>query len=240
MNKHFPFDSAMKSDNVGLLIGSMDTNVDKVLLALDCTDATIDTAISLGAQLIITHHPVIYDPIFNVETDSVVYRLINNGISVISAHTNLDNSKGGVNDCLADTLNLTDIKTVDTGEELFIRKGNLKKSLTPKDFALFLKEKLGITPRFNIGGKVIKKVLLCGGSGSDLLEVAIKENCDAFVTADVKYHFFLSAIKNGITLFDCGHFHTENVVILPLKKLLEDNFNGIEFFSFTTPTVDEV
>ncbi|WP_052446679.1 Nif3-like dinuclear metal center hexameric protein [Candidatus Soleaferrea massiliensis] len=105
-----PFSLAESWDNPGLLIGGEELPVKKVLLAMDATDAVAEEAVSKRAELIVTHHPVIFSPIKRVEADSVVYKLIRNGISVISAHTNLDIAAGGVNDALAETLGLEQIE----------------------------------------------------------------------------------------------------------------------------------
>ena len=112
LNEFAPFDTACDFDNAGLLIGAKDAEVDKCIIALDCTEAVVDEAIQKGAQLIITHHPVIFSGLKSVLADSLVYRLIENNISVISAHTNLDIADGGVNDCLAKALGLKDVKKI--------------------------------------------------------------------------------------------------------------------------------
>lgn len=240
LDQRFPFSSAMSIDNVGLLIGDSDSEVTKVLVCLDLTSLSLEKAINIGAELIVTHHPVIFEALSEITADSLVYKAIKNNISVISAHTNLDNGVGGVNDCLAEVLGLENIKKVDTGEELIIRKGALASPLSPEAFGKFLKEKLNITPRFNLGGKNIKNILVCGGSGGSHINSLISENCDALVTADVKYHLFLDAAEKEITLFDCGHFHTENLVVKPLTQLLSSAFENIEFTCFEDSLVTEV
>ena len=113
MNELAPFDMAKKEDNVGLLIGSKDNPVSKVLLAMDATHKVIEEAIKIGAELIVTHHPIIFNPLARIESESVVYAMIRNGISAISAHTNLDIAGGGVNDCLAQRLGLENIRALD-------------------------------------------------------------------------------------------------------------------------------
>ena len=118
INEIAPFSLAEDWDNVGLLIGSKDQQAARVLTALDATDAVIDEAAQWGAQLIVTHHPVIFSPLKAIPADSTVYRLIRQGIGVISAHTNLDIADGGVNDQLARLLGLTDLRPLKvTAEE---------------------------------------------------------------------------------------------------------------------------
>ncbi|MEG2429898.1 MAG: Nif3-like dinuclear metal center hexameric protein, partial [Oscillospiraceae bacterium] len=110
INKLAPFETAMSFDNCGLLIGNPNQTVKNCIFALDITNNVIDSAIEKQAQLIITHHPVIFDRLANIPENSVVYRLIQNNISVISAHTNLDIAKNGVNDTLAKLCGLEKFK----------------------------------------------------------------------------------------------------------------------------------
>lgn len=117
-----PFDTAEPWDNSGLLLGNMDAPVGGVLVALDATVPVADEARALGANLIVTHHPVIFDPVRRVDSDSALWRLIASGISVISAHTNLDMAPGGVNDALAQRLGLTDVRPFDTTRRVPFKK----------------------------------------------------------------------------------------------------------------------
>ena len=227
----FPFSSACEWDNSGLLVGNKNATVTKVIIALDCTDSVINEAEATGAELIITHHPVIFPEVNSVLTDSLLHRLISNNISVISAHTNLDKGKGGVNDCLAKTLVLQNIETIKADNDFCIKIGNTEKAFTPDEFAKYVGDKLGIVPRYCIGNKNVEKVAVCGGSGGDFLGAAINAGADAYVSADIKHHVFLDAAHQGITLIDCGHFATEDTVIEPLKALLQNNFPEITFIS---------
>ncbi|MEG1994493.1 MAG: Nif3-like dinuclear metal center hexameric protein, partial [Oscillospiraceae bacterium] len=110
INSFAPFNSAEDFDNVGLLVGNKNAEVKKVLVCLDCTDEIISEAIDLGANLVITHHPVIFSPLKKMVSDSIVYRLVQNSISVISAHTNLDIAPMGVADSLAEKMELKNIQ----------------------------------------------------------------------------------------------------------------------------------
>ncbi|MBR5011347.1 MAG: Nif3-like dinuclear metal center hexameric protein [Clostridia bacterium] len=231
LNDFAPFDTACDFDNAGLLIGEKDAEVDKCIVALDCTEAVVDEAIQKGAQLIITHHPVIFSGLKSVLADSLVYRLIENNISVISAHTNLDIADGGVNDCLAKALGLKEIKKIVCDDGFSFKCGQLNDDISPESFAKYVGEKLNFSPRFTVGKKKIKTVAVCGGSGGDLFPTAIKNGCDALVTADVKHNFFIDAAAQGFTLIDCGHFNTEDVVIEPLKELLSEKFGDVQFFT---------
>lgn len=231
LNELCPFDTASDFDNAGLLIGDKNATVTKAVIALDCTESAINKAIDTGAQLIITHHPVIFGGIKNVLSDSIVYRLIKNGISVISAHTNLDIADGGVNDCLAKALGLTEIQKIVCDDGFSFRIGALGREYSPADFAKYAGEKLNFSPRFTVGKKAVGRVAVCGGSGGDMLANAVSAGADAYLTADVKHNVFIEAANIGITLIDCGHFSTEDVVIEPLKKALCDKFSDILFIT---------
>ncbi len=233
----FPFGSACDFDNVGLLIGKSEKEVKTAVIALDCTDAVIDAAINNEAELIITHHPVIFDPLKSVTDDDIALRLIKNGISVISAHTNMDMGNGGVNDCLCEALEIKNTEKLICSDGFVIRKGALKSRMTADEFVAFAKNKLGIKPRYNRGKNSVLNVVLCSGSGGDMLNEAINTGADALITADVKHHIFLEAEHKGISVFDCGHFHTENVVIKPLTEKLSRRFTDIKFIPYTDSVV---
>ena len=143
LNEFAPFDTACDFDNAGLLIGGKDAEVVKFIVALDCTEAVVDEAIQKGAQLIITHHPVIFSGLKSVLADSLVYRLIENNVSVISAHTNLDIADGGVNDCLAKALELNDVKKIVCDDGFSFKCGQLNDVLTPEAFAKYVGKSFG-------------------------------------------------------------------------------------------------
>lgn len=228
LNVLFPVDTACDFDNVGLLIGDGNADVDNALIALDCTIDTVEKAIEMQCQLIITHHPVIFSPLKNIKAGTVVYELIKNGISVISMHTNLDIGENGVNDCLCRALMLERITSY-TANDGFLLKYGFTPCILANDFALKLHSLLGARVKFVDAGKKIEKVLVCSGSGGDFLSDAINGNFDALVTADIKHHHFLIAKDNGISLFDVGHFNTEDVVIEPLKEILQKNIPDVSF-----------
>ncbi len=230
LNEKFPTDTACDFDNVGLLVGDKNAKITKVLIALDCTSLAIDEAIKNGCNLIITHHPVIFEPLKNVLKGGIVYKLIENNISVISMHTNLDIGVGGVNDCLCEVLSPETIETVIASDGYALKKCNVSPILSD-DLADVLKSHLSGSVKYMPTEKPIETVLVCSGSGGNFIEDAIKFNCDALITADVKHSQFLLAQHYGIALFDAGHFNTEDVVIEPLKNLLSKEFN-MEFITY--------
>lgn len=226
----------MDFDNTGILVGDRNREVSCALLALDCTPAVVEQAKQLGAQLIVTHHPVIFHPLKRVNEDAVVYQLIRSDIAVISAHTNLDIAQGGVNDALASAIGLRDCRGLEllneqTGAWLG-RIGTLPEPLFPEAFAAHVKSCLNAASvKFAAAPRAIHTVALCSGSGADCLDAAISAGADALLTSEVKQHEYLAAAAAGISIFDAGHFDTEDIVIEPLRDYLAKEIPDVHFFT---------
>lgn len=231
-----PFWLTMDFDNTGILVGDRNREVSCALLALDCTPAVVEQARQLGAQLIITHHPVIFHPLKRVNEDAVVYQLIRSDIAVISAHTNLDIAQGGVNDALVNAIGLRDCRGLEllneqTGAWLG-RIGTLPEPLSPEAFAAHVKSCLNAASvKFAAAPRAIHTVALCSGSGADCLDAAISAGADALLTSEVKQHEYLAAAAAGISIFDAGHFDTEDIVIEPLRDYLAKEIPDVHFFT---------
>ena len=233
-----PRSMKMDWDNVGLNCGHSDRPVSKVLLALDPFPHVCREAKQWGADLLVTHHALIWKPGF-VTDESVwgrsVLFLIENGIAHINAHTNLDQAPCGVNQVLAQRLGLADIQVIDAcgTDEDGNAWGLLRSGEVPQqplcDFLCHVKESLNCEGlRYVDGGKPVRKVAVGGGScGGEMMD-ALKAGCDTFVTADIKYNQFWDAHDFGINLIDAGHFHTENPVIPVLAEKLAAQFPEIE------------
>ena len=232
LDEKYDFSSALPYDNVGLLVGDGREKVTGVLVCLDLTDEAITEAVKKGANLIVTHHPVIFDPLKTVTEQSLVYRLIRNGISVISAHTNLDQADGGVNDALAETLGLTNIEKIADGEGFMYRIGELDEPVSSEELAKLVGEKLNLPVKYVGSAAFIKRVAVCGGSGGSMLADVLGAGVDAFVTADVKHNVFMDAHAAGITLIDAGHFNTEDVITDLLCDALKEAFSDIDISSY--------
>ena len=218
----------MDWDNVGLLCGSKQTEVTKILVALDPFEGVCREAADMGAELIVTHHPLIFQPAKSVTDETSIGRsimfLCRHGISAVNAHTNLDVAPGGVNDVLAVKLGLQNIVTLESG---LLRCGDaVEQSL--ETFLTAVKDRLGCAGlRYVHGGRSVQKVAVGGGScASEMLE-AIEAGCDTFVTADVTYNQFWDAQDLGLNLIDAGHFHTENPVVPVLAEKLQAAFPEI-------------
>ena len=223
-----PFETQMDSDNSGFLVGSASQCVNTILFALDVTSAVIDEAVSLGAQLIITHHPLMFAPVHSLTDDTcegrIIRRLVRENISLISAHTNLDQAIGGINDTLAEQCGLTEI----SGEGFF-RCGLLPDPLSAADFAAHLRQCLhGEIRLMGPAGTLIRKVGLCSGGGSDFWTFEADAGCDAFVSGEIRHHHALAMAESGIVAFECGHFNTEEPGIRALALALQNVINTIE------------
>lgn len=229
LNEKFPISTAEDFDNVGLLIGDENALVNTCVIALDCTKAVIGQAKNKGAQLIITHHPVIFEPLKAITADSIPALCIKNGISVISMHTNMDTGQSGVNDALCATLKLKDVKAIHAQDGYLLKSGDLPEKMTAEALAKYVSEKLGAPVRYTCGDGEISTALVCSGSGGSFLEDALRLKAQAFITGDVKHNVFLEAADNGLTLIDAGHFYTEDVIVEPLCKMLSARFPEITF-----------
>ncbi len=217
-----PFNTAEEWDNSGLLVGDENKIVNRIIFALDCTNAVIEQAISCGADLVITHHPVIFKPISEVSADSLVYKLIKNDLSIICAHTNYDKAIEGVNDILCYSVELEKFVHIDG---TCLNVGELSSEMNSDEFAKFVKSKLNGIVRYNSIEKSVKRVAVCSGSGSDYLALAKELSCDALLTGDGSHHSFLDADEMGILLVCAGHFETENIAIKPLADKIRNNYD---------------
>lgn len=227
-----PISLKMDFDNVGHLVGCKDDEVSRVIVALDITDEVIDEAISEGAQLIVSHHPLFFG-LKNVVSDDLtgrkIIKLIQNGISAICMHTNLDAAEGGVNTCLSKACGITEpIKLYNRPDNIGYY-GEIEAPMEFNEYLSFVKSALSTNGlRYVDSCKVVKKIAVVGGSGGDDMDRAIELGCDTFITADLKYHKFIAAKESGLNLIDGDHFCTENVVVPALEKRLSEYFPEIQ------------
>ena len=233
LNELAPVSMKMDFDNVGILVGNGTNEVKKCLIALDITSDVIEEAINIGADLIVSHHPLIFDAQKTVlENDLLggkLYRLIKNSVSAICMHTNLDIAEGGVNDALMSSLNCSASDTLD--DDRCGRIGEYENPIAFGEFLLLCKTALNTKGlRYVSAGKQVKKLAVMGGSGGGALYEAVKKGCDTYVTADIKYNQFLDAKELGINLIDADHFCTENVVVPVLYERLKNAFPDVDFF----------
>lgn len=227
-----PFSAQEEWDNSGFLIGDENREVTKVLMALDCTNEVLEAAKAMGCELVITHHPIIFGAIKQVKCGSEVYTAVNNGLSVICAHTSYDVASGGVSDILADTLSAKNTTKSPSG---ILTLGEVEKT-TVGEFAEFVKKTLSANVRACLTDKTVSKVAFCGGAGSDYLCEAKETGCDLLVTGDAGHHDFLDAAALGIGLIAAGHFETEAISVKPLCDRLQKKFENVKFTVFEQKT----
>lgn len=228
----FPLALQMGFDNSGLQTGHPEAKVKRALLALDITEAVIKEAIDSEAELIISHHPLIFSPLKSVTdldpTGRKLLQLAENHIAAISMHTNLDIAEGGVNDVLIRLLGAESEAALD-GEGCG-RVGTLPETLPLAEFLTRCKAVLHSSGlRYLDCGRAVRRIAVMGGSGGEAIGEAVRLGCDTYVTADIKYHQFLEAQELGINLIDGDHFGTENPVIPYLAAKLSGKFEDVEF-----------
>ena len=222
-----PPELAESWDNNGLLCGRIDAPVTRVLVALDPFLPAAQEAAEWGAELLLTHHPLIFRPAASVTDETAVGKtllyLIEHGVAAINAHTCLDRAPGGVNDTLAQTLGLTEI----CGDDLW--RGGMVPAQSLPDFAAHVREALGAAGvRIADAGRPVHRVAVCGGAGMDYLQAVAAAGYDTYVTGDVKYNGFRDAADLGVNLIDAGHFATENPVCAVLAKTIAEAFPDVE------------
>lgn len=234
-----PKDICCSWDNVGVMVGDSHKEVNKVLIALDCSANVIDEAIKKGADMIITHHPFIFKGIKNLDFSTPLSRkiadVIKNNILVYSAHTNLDIADYGTNYTLAHIFELENIKgLVDMGNNNYMgRYGSIKNPIKFSQFIEFVKLKLG-AEKLVVNGNmdtIITNVALCTGAGADFefMSEAKANNCQVFITGDVGYHNAQIAEDLNICLIDGTHYLTEVVVVDTLYNVLKNKIKNVEF-----------
>lgn len=228
-----PFRTAMDFDNPGLLVGGEDAGVAKAVLSLDITPDVVREAAGLGAQLVVSHHPVIFHPLKALRPGSAAYLLAGHSIAAICAHTNLDMAPGGVNDCLAGRLLLKNVRALRKNAAWGLAEalcGETDREYSPREFAAFVKRALGCEGvRYTDGKRKITRAGLCSGGGAEYLFDAAGTGCQAFVTGECKHNLLLDAENLGLTLVAAGHFETEDIVIPALAEKLAERFPEVEF-----------
>lgn len=224
-------------DNVGLLVGNPDSEATAALLTIDVTEAVVDEAISLGCNLIITHHPIMFRGIKQLhgrnEEERLLIKVIKHDIAIYAAHTNLDNAYLGVSFKMAEKLNLQNIKPLKSidceqknGSGVV---GFLEQKIDEISFLTQLKKcfQCDQIRHTKLLEKPIQKIALCGGSGAEFIDFAKQENADIYITGDLKYHDFFKA-ENSILLVDIGHFESEQYTKEIFYTIIREMFPQLE------------
>lgn len=222
-------------DNSGLQVGFLDSEVGKVLVCLDVTEAIVEEAAAQGCQMIVSHHPLIFRPLTQVGDTTYqqrcVVRALAGGIAVYSAHTSLDNSPEGVNKRLADILGLKDLEWLQPKEGLDAGSGiigELPEAVSDANFLKRLKQTFQVKclRHSEPSGKPVKKVALCGGAGAFLMRDAIRKGADCFITGEFHYHDYFE--NGGMLLAELGHYQSESCTVGLLADLLGKGCPGLE------------
>lgn len=230
LNEIAPFNRALSYDNAGLLAGDSNGRVSRILLSLDITFEVISEAVREKSDLIVSHHPVLFEPIKSVTENDKIYHLIKNDVAAICAHTNLDIAEDGLNDLLFNMLNLNEMKWLSVDNSQVIgRWGRLSAPVSTRDFAIKVKRLLNANVvRYVEGCHFVKNVAVVTGAGGSDYKEALLCGADTLVTGDAKYHEFLDAYEAGFNIIEAGHFATENIILPVLKKKLEEKFTELE------------
>lgn len=230
LSKKYPTSLSCVWDNDGMMVTTGDIcEVERVLVALDCTDEVLRYAAENGFDTIVTHHPMIFSKLNSVTPDTVsgrkvIFAIMNN-ITVMSFHTRLDAAEGGVNDALAECLGLENIEVFGDEEcPTMGRIGTLNKEYTVDEFASYLKDKTS-SDRVEYSADIdvtVKKVAVLGGAGKDFLAFAKKAGADCLVTGEASYNFMLDVFDDNFAIFCAGHYFTEDPVCKVLQKSIEE------------------
>ena len=227
-----PFETAMTFDNVGLLVGDLDREVRRVILALDITPAVVEEAASLNADLILSHHPVIFHPVKRLGTQDVPYLLAEKGIAALCCHTNLDASPViGVNVALGKAIGLLNVKAEPVfGEEAVLFSGECGAPMEAEEFARMVMIHLNAKGlRVMPGDRPIRKVFLCSGAGGEYAPLAAQRGADAYLTGEMSHHEALDVAGTGMTCLAAGHYETEKPFGEFLASYLKKRFPEVAF-----------
>lgn len=232
LNEIATFENQEAWDNSGLLVGDFQNEVKKVAVVLDVNFDTMKEAIDKKADLIISHHPLIFKPKKKFTSDSIEYQLAKNNISVISSHTCFDSADDGVNDILCQLLEMKDVEKFETFDTVkpIVRVGKIEK-ISSEKLAQKIAGILGGKVAFADAKNEIKTLAVCTGSGGDFIGGILKNNIDAYLTGETSYHQMCDAKDNGLTVICAGHFETEKPAMENLSKRLKEKFSDVEIIS---------
>lgn len=236
MNVIAPMKNLHEGDNSGLIVGNPDMPVKKVIFALDITCEVVREAIEIGANVIVAHHPVIFKPLYTLDESNPACLALKNDIACICFHSPLDMADGGINDIIFDMLNpALKLKKLEVLEQIHSDgRGygftcSVGEKILPEELGKLLRNIFGCTiVRYTNSGKEIRKLAFCSGGAGGNLPLAIVQGADAYITGDVKHDQWITARNSGIALYDCGHFHTEDIAVPYLISRFKAVYAGLE------------
>ncbi|MBP5289502.1 MAG: Nif3-like dinuclear metal center hexameric protein [Clostridia bacterium] len=247
LNERFPRSLACEWDNDGLLVcPDREREVRLVITCLDVTLSVIHKAIESGAELILSHHPLLFHPLNRISEDDLagqkILLLIRHGISVLSLHTRFDGAPGGLNEHFAKSLGVCVEEHVALlPEEPHIGDlGVLSERMMPEDLARHAAAVLDAPVRLYSAGGSVERVAVSCGSGKDLVEPALEAGADAFISGDIPYHAAQSAVERGMTVIDCGHHASENAAPDVFRRILQREFPELGVLALHEPLGGEI
>ncbi|MBR5521823.1 MAG: Nif3-like dinuclear metal center hexameric protein [Oscillospiraceae bacterium] len=230
----FPFFTQESWDNSGLLINT-GTESDTVFVCLDVTSDVVNAAIEKGAKIIVSHHPVIFAGITSIDYNSLVYRLITNNISVISAHTNYDKYRYGTCYAMAEKLELKPV--YDENIEIGLKAETEK--MTAKQLAEKCKAVFG-TAACTLPDKEIENIFICAGSGGGMMEEIIAAEADCFLTGESKYHDMLDLAQLGVAVITTSHDASEKISLETMAEIIKKEFKNIKVETYIAENLQYV
>ncbi len=231
--KDFPLQYAFDGDNVGLVVGDSEDEIKGILTTCDVDMAVVDEAIEKNCNLIVSHHPIMFSPINRVlesnPEQKFIRKMIQNGISLYTAHTNLDAGNGGICDLMAEMVGMENTSVIDVvcederATHGFGRWADLKQSTTLKELMDKVTDAFGASSLRYSGdaSAVITKVAVNTGAGSSVLDLCTNLECDCLITGDIKYNGYRDALDSGMCIIDIMHYDSEQIA----KKWFKDYFN---------------
>ena len=246
-----PFEYQEEWDNSGLLIGDMDCDVERILVTLDVTDEVVEQAIQAHADLIISHHPLIFSPLSKINSEDFiskrVLKLANNNINYIAMHTNMDTT--GLSDVANELLRLKKERAIEVNINQdnpligigsigkFLNDNNDAVNITLREAVIRTKEAFGLNIVKVYGDleRTVSEIAVCTGAGKSMIEECIKEKCDLLITGDITYHAALNAVSRGLCIIDASHYGTEIVFVDLIRAFFEMNFSDIKII----PTIQK-
>ena len=228
---------AMSWDNVGLLAGRLDKEVKKIYIALDATDDIVDAAIEAGADMLVTHHPLIMSGLQRITNDNFIgkrlIKLIQHDISYYAMHTNYDVC--GMAELAGNKLNLKNAEILEITDENDVPEGigrvaDLEENMTLFECCELVKRAFSLENVRVFGdlNAVVHRMAICPGSGKSFIKKAIVKDADVYVTGDIGHHDGIDAVAQNLAVIDAGHYGMEHIFIRDMEEYLKDNLKTIE------------
>lgn len=228
LEKEFPLKYAVPGDKTGFQVGNRKKEIKHLFIAVDADDEVIDEAAAAGADMLLTHHPMIYSPLASVTTDSFngrrVIKMIQNNLCYMSTHTNYDSCR--MADLAAERLKLAECRVLEEVADGFgIGKvGILPSEMTLRECAAYVKEcfSLPSVRFFGDGERRIQKIAVCPGSGRSVIGACHRMGAEILITGDIDHHTGIDQRDDGLPIIDAGHYGIEHIYIEDMKAFFEE------------------